>query len=204
MTSFGAALSFAAIEAEAAQVLTSAGFQTVKPAYTSGWEATSARVYEDAYSVVCVAIYDTWQQLSDGWTGDQAVLVDLISKYFTRHEPKAWDGYLALFTPSVVPYQERRIAVDIQRNTVHVRKLFADGSELSSTSAVRRTLLPVLPLDEHEALEGRNVLESLPQLLAQYGVSEVATQVAIEAFQDQRPIAETIHDRLTKKQGNQT
>ncbi len=204
MTSFGATLTFTAIEAEATQVLADAGFQAVKPGQTGGWEATSARVYEDANSIVCVAIYDTWQQLSDGWTSDQAALVDLISKYFNRHDPKAWDGYLALFTPSVVPYQERRIAVDIQRNTVHVRKLFADGSELTSPSGVRRTLLPVLPLDEHEALEGRNVLESLPQLLAQYGVSEAATQVAIEAFQDQRPIAETMHDRLTKNQENQT
>ena len=203
MMSSGTPLTFAAIEAEATDVLEQAGFQTVRSVHRGGWEATSARVYEDAYSIVCVAIYDTWRQLSEGWTGDQAVLVDLISKYFARNEPKAWDGYLALFTPSAVPDQERHIAIDIQRNTVHVRKLFADGSELKSTGAVRRTLLPVLPLDEHEALEGGNVLESLPHLLAQYGVSETATQVAIDAFREQRSIAETIHDRV-QQQGNLT
>ena len=204
MTSFSPTLTFAVIEAGATQILESAGFQTVRSADLGGWRATSASVYEDAYSIVCVAIYDTWNQLSEGWTDDQAVLVDLISKYFTRYEPKAWDGYLALFTPSIVPEQERRTAIDIRRNTVHVRKLFADGSELKSTGAIRRTLLPVLPLDEHDALEERNVLEALPPLLAKYGVSEDATQVAIEAFQDQRSITEAIHAHMAKKQGNQT
>ena len=203
MTSLSGPLTFTTIEAEAARVLENAGFQTVRSTLIDGWRATAARVYEDAYSIVCVAIYDTWEQLSFGWIDDQAALVDLISKYFTRYEPKAWDGYLALFTPSVVPEQERPAAISIQRNTVHVRKLFAGGAELRSISAIRRTLLPVLPLDEHDALEDRNVLEALPPLLAKYGVNEEAAKVAITAFQDQRPIVEEIHARMTRKQRNQ-
>ena len=204
MTSLGSPLTLTAIEAEAARLLNSAGFQLVNPALATGWKASVARVYEDTYSIVCVAIYETWAHLSFGWADDQVILVDLISKYLARHEAKAWDGYLVLFTPSIVPEQERPTAICIQRDTVRLRKLFADGSELKSIGAVRRTLLPVLPLDEHDALEDRNVLESLPPLLAKYGVSEETTKVAIQAFQDQRPIMEEIHTRITRARESQS
>ena len=204
MTSLGSPLTLTAIKAEAARLLDSAGFHLVNPALATGWKAAVASVHEDANSIVCVAIYETWAHLSFGWADDQANLVDLISKYFARNEAKAWDGYLALFTPSLVPEHERPTAISIQRDTVRLRKLFADGSELKSIGAVRRTLLPVLPLDEHVALEDRNVLEALPPLLAKYGVSEEATKVAIQAFQGQRPIIEEIHTRITRTREGQS
>ena len=203
MTYFETPLTRTAIGAEADRLLVNAGFQPVMLPLAGMWKATGARVYEDAYSIVCVAVYDTWEQLSSGWIDDQANLVDLISSYFTRYDAKAWDGYLVLFTPSVVPQPERRSAIAIQRDTIRVRKLFADGSELWSTNAIQRTLLPVLPLDEHEALEERDVLGALPQLLVKYGIKEEATRIAIEAFRAQRPIIEEIHAAMTKRQGNE-
>ena len=131
--------------------------------------------------------------LSSQWADDQANLVELISRHFARTEAKAWDGYLVLLTPSVVPATERQEAIEIQRNTVHVRKLLAAGDELETVDPVYRTLLPLLPLEIQEAQRPENVLHTLPPLLARRGVDEDASRVAIAAFLDQRPIAEAIH-----------
>ena len=184
--------------AAADEILGASGFGTVDPATTGTWAATEARVYEDAHSIVCVAAYETWSALSSTWHDDQANLVELISRHFTRSEAKAWDGYLVILTPSFVPASERQEAVNIQRNTVHVRKLLATGDELETVDAVRRTLLPLLPLEIQEASRPSNVLHSLPPLLSRYGVDEEISRVAIAAFLEQRPIIEAIHELVEK------
>ena len=188
--------------AEAANILEKAGFWTIDPSMTGPWRATEARVYEDAYSVVCIAVYETWATLSSLWADDQANLVRLISKYFARTEAKAWDGYLVLLTPSVVPATARQEAIDIRRNTLHVRKLFAAGDELETVDALHRTLLPLLPLDIQEVQRPSNVLHTLPPLLASHGVDEDASKAAIEAFLQQRPIIEAIHRLIADKGGH--
>ena len=188
--------------AEAADILDRAGFRTVDHSASGTWRATEARVYEDAYSIVCIAVYETWKDLSSLWADDQASLVGLISKHFARAEAKAWDGYLVLLTPSVVPATARQEAVDIQRNTLYVRKLFAAGDELETVDAVRRTLLPLLPLEVQEAQDPSNVLHSLPPLLASHGVDEDVSKVAVAAFLDHRPIIEAIHGFMTDKKGH--
>ena len=135
----------------------------------------------------------------DGWE-DQESLIELISKYFLRTDPKAWDGYLALFTPSYVPDSERIAAIDIQRDTRRVRKLFADGKELELVDSIRRVLLPLLPLlplDEQDAVQPTNLLKSLPPIMAKHGIDEEAARLAISAFRDQRSIASEIHSLLT-------
>jgi len=187
--------------AAAAKILEDSGFRAVDPAATGTWKATEARVYEDAYSVVCVSVYETWASLSSLWADDQANLVELISKYFSRNEAKAWDGYLVLLTPSVVPATDRQEAINIQRNTVHVRKLFAAGDELETVDAVRRTLLPLLPLEIQEASRPSNVLHSLPPLLARHGVDDEVSRIAIAAFLEQRPIIEEIHGLVDRRKG---
>ena len=187
--------------AEASDILKRAGFRAVDPSKTGTWRATEARVFEDAYSIVCIAVYETWGSLSSLWSDDQASLVELISKHFTRSEAKAWDGYLVIFTPSVVPANARQQAVNIRRNTTHVRKLLAAGDELSSADVVRRTLLPLLPLESQVVQRARNVLDTLPPLLASHGVDEEATQIAVDAFVEQRPIIEAIHRYFSKAKG---
>lgn len=201
MTTSSTPFTVTSLVAAAAEVLESAGFKAVSPSITSAWRATATRVYEDAYSVVCVAVYETWTDLSARWVEDQATLVNLISEYFVRSEPKAWDGYLVLLTPSVVRQIDRLNANSIERNTLHLRKLFADGEELQSISDVRRTLLPLLPLEEYDALVPRNVLDTLPRLLGSHGVDEEAAQVAIRAFREQRPIISEIHAFMTQERG---
>ena len=199
MTARGIPLTVTTLMAESAEVLEAAGFKAVDPSVVGVWRATAARLYEDAYSIVCVAVYETWADLSSHWTEDQAHLVDLISRHFARNDAKAWEGYLALLTPSVVPAAERLSAIDIQRNTLHVRKLFADGEDLQSLRGIRRTLLALLPLEEQHSLEPTNVLDNLPPLLAAHGVDEEAAQVAIAAFREQRPIAAEIHALLQSR-----
>lgn len=98
-----------------------------------------------------------------------------------------------LFTPSIVPTTARHNAIDVQRNTVHVRKLFGSGDELQTVGAVRRTLLPLLPIEGEQALQPRNVLDNLPPVLARHGVDEDASRVAIAAFREQRSIIAEIH-----------
>ena len=203
MTSVGNPLTVTNISAIAGEILEGGGFKPVYPSAVDEWRATTARVYEDRYSIVCVAVYESWSLLSARWVEDQDNLVRLISEYFARTDAKAWDGYLALFTPSFVPASERLTAVAIQRNTRHVRKFLADGSELGSPNSVRRVLLPLLPLEEHEALQPRNLLDSLPPLLAKNGVDEEVVQLAIEAFRDQRSIAAEIHALVAKRRGEQ-
>ena len=203
MTSSNTPLTVTSLMATVAEILEVAGFKTIDPSVAGTWRATEARVYEDAYSIVCIAIYETWSDLSSLWVDDQSSLVALISEHFSRTEPKAWDGYLVLLTPSSVPTGARQNAIDIQRNTLYVRKLFASGDELHSTGAVRRILLPLLPLEGHQALQSRNVLDTLPPLLAGHGVDVDASKVAIAAFRDQRSIIAELHAFMANIQRRQ-
>ena len=201
MTPTNSPFTVTTLMAAASQVLEDADFMLVDRSVVGQWKATVARVYEDAYSIVCIAVYETWKDLSFGWTEDQATLVGLISEHFERNEPKTWDGYLVLLTPSVVPTNEHLNAINIQKNTLYLRKLLATGDELRYAEAVRRTLLPLLPLKEYDALQPRNVLDSLPCLLTTHGVEEEVVSVAIAAFRDQRPIVSEIHAFITKARG---
>ena len=201
MTSGSTQFTLTTLVAAAGEILEAAGFRIAKSSTAGTWKAPEARVYEDAYSVACIAVYETWAALSSLWLDDQANLVELISKYFARTEAKAWDGYLVLLTPSIVPTYERQKAIEIQRNTLHVRKLFAAGDELETVGAVRRTLLPLLPFDIQETHRPSNVLHSLPPLLASHGVDEEASKAAITAFLEQRPIIEAIHGLIADKGG---
>ena len=190
--------------AAAAEILQSAGFRSIPKSQLDSWAARAVRIYEDPYSIVCVAVYETWTELSARWTEDQSSLADLISRHFDRSDAKAWEGYLVLFTPSHVPAIDKHLALRIQRNTLRVRKLFGDGEELSTIAAIRRTLLPLLTIEEYDALEPRNTLDTLQPLLASYGIDQESIQVAIEAFRDDRPVIEELHTLVAKKQRHQT
>ena len=204
MTSLDVPVTLTAIEGEAHEFMEGAGFQLVlKSGSARKWRAPVVKIYEDVYSIVCIAIYETWTQLNFAWTDDQANLVDLISEYFTRADAKASEGYLVLLTPGVVPEANRPAANDIKNDIRRVRKLLADGLELKLAGGVRRTLLPVLPLEEGGVLEEQDVLEALPSLLAKYDINEDATNLAIKAFRGRHPIMEWIHGRTTDTQEEQ-
>ena len=204
MTTAGSQLTVTNLMAAASEALSGAGFREVTLATTDEWEATVVRVYEDEHSIVCMAIYETWRDLVTQWSFDQANFSDLISRYIEGTHPKAWEGYLVLLTPSVVPANERESAILIQRNTRHVRKLFADGSDLKEIDDVSRVLLPLMPLEEQETLLSENVLDALPQLLSKHGIDTEVAQTAIAAFRAQRPIIPDVNALISERRGKQT
>ena len=203
MTPLDTPATLTAVEAEVHKLMKDAGFQLVEPGSARNWKARVANIYEDAYSIVCIAIYETWTHLHFAWTDDQANLVDLISEYFTRVDAKASEGYLVLLTPSVVPQADRSAANGIKNDISRVRKLLADGLELKTAGGVRRTLFPVLPLNELGMIEDQDVLEALPSLLAKYDVGADATNAAIKAFRGRHPIVERIHSGTAHAQEEQ-
>ena len=203
MTTLGNPFTVTNLMAAASEALLNAGFREIYLATPEAWEATVVRVYEDEYSIVCVAIYETWADLHSRWTFVQASLSDLISRNIERTDPKAWEGYLVLLTPSVVPTPEREKSVSIQRDTRHMRKLFGDGGELRIIDDVNRILLPLMPLQERDALLQQDLLDTLPQLLAKHGVDQEIARVAIAAFRAKRQIIPEVNALLSGRRGQQ-
>ena len=191
------------LTAATSKTLSDAGFREVSTASPNDWKAAVVRVYEDEYSIVCVAIYETWADLDSHWMLDQANLIDLMSRNILRADPKSWEGYLVLLTPSIVPSSERERANLIQRDTSHVRKLFADGGELKEIGDVTRLLLPLMPLEEQGPLLSQNILDTLPEMLSKHGVDKEIAQVAIAAFRAQRPIIPEVHALILERRGQQ-
>lgn len=187
--------------AAASSVLEQNGYRQVRPDATERWPGSAGRVYEDPYSVAAVLVYETWRDLADEWPQAQAALAELMSAHFGRDDAKAWEAYLVLLTPSVLPSEAHSMALDIRRDTAHVRKLLATGEELQHLADIERALLPLLPLPAEVAvIEERSVLDLLPGLLSKRGVSESAVRVTTRAFLDQEPIVESLHRSLTEGQ----
>src|ERR1039458_7653169 len=117
--------------AAAAEVLQNHGYQPARPENLKDWTGSNARIFEDAYGIVAVVVHETWQDLLSHWIDAQAALVDLISARVGRSEPKSWEGYLVLLTPSVMEAGSESAAQAIRYDTSRVRKLVASGDEIS-------------------------------------------------------------------------
>ncbi|HXR54245.1 MAG TPA: hypothetical protein VN793_04275, partial [Acidimicrobiales bacterium] len=89
------ALSKVQLLAEASEVLTAGGYRLIES--PASWPS-SARIFEDPYGIVALYVFDTWAQLYTEWKDAQGLLVDLISAYIDRPDPKTWEGYLTLLT----------------------------------------------------------------------------------------------------------
>ena len=174
------------VYAEAGRVLEGGGFSRVSEQIVGEWEAIGARVFEDRYCIVGVVVYETSAELVSGWPRAQAMLVELMTRFVGRGEPKAWEGYLALFTPA---RPENRLEIDtIRRDTTRVRKFVTTGEELKGLKDIERALLPLLPLSEAEGSGDESALEILPRLLERHGVAQNLSQALIDAFEQQRPL----------------
>lgn len=170
--------------------LLSGGYRKVGEDALRGWPGGSIRVYEDPYAVAVVAVYETWTELATGWVQLQEALVDLMSRFWTRADAKAWDGYLVLFTPAT---PGNYVEVEgIRYNTSRVRKLVATGDDLRRLSDVTRVLAPLLPLEPAVETQGETALEMLPRLLAQQGIDEEVARVLVRAFDRQEPLVEAL------------
>ncbi len=188
------------ILAAASEYLSNGGYQRIDSVELGKLAKTGARLFEDAYGIVAVVVYDTWRDLAGSWPEAQAALVEVISRNVGQSEAKAADGYLVLFSPSVLASEARREAAEIRYNTSRLRKLVAAGDELRTLSDVQRALLPLLPLEADVPLkEQESALEVLPELLSEGGLPPEAVRVVIEAFKEQLPILERLHSHETER-----
>lgn len=173
------------------ELLESGGYNSVQP--SNGW-ASNSRVFEDPYGIVAVVAYQTWSDLAEKWPDAQGQLVELISAHLTRPEPKSWEGYLVLLTPSEAPASARSQLADIRYDTNRVRKLVATGDDLRTLDDVEQALLPLLPLQVEAQLEsGPALLERLPTLLAERGIEVEAARTVVNAFMANESILERLH-----------
>lgn len=186
-------LTTTSVMAAAEELLARAGYQRVD--VKEGLLPSSSRLYEDSYSIVTVVVYDEWAHLSRRWFEAQDALIRLMSACIRRTDPKAWEGYLVLLTPSTMDSAALSELAEIRYDTSRVRKLVAAGDELRSLADVARALAPLLPLSflkVHE--EQASALDQLPYFLSEKGVPKDAVRVLVQAFRDQQALVERLHD----------
>lgn len=182
----------------ASDLLTSGKYHQIDEDREGRWKISNARLFEDNYGVVAVVVYETWHDLMLGWVDAQASLVEIISEYMTSTDAKAWEGYLVLLTPSPVSLGGQSDADQIRYNTNRVRKLLAAGDDMNSIEDVNRVLLPLLPPDPDLKMDIQQTgLEMLPAILSKNDdIPEEPVRVAIEAFNEQKSMVESLHDYL--------
>lgn len=187
--------------AYASKTLEEHGYRRVNLDLNHDWRTVNARLFEDDYAIVAIVVYETWKDLSSNWADAQALLVELISRYITSYDPKSWEGYLVLLTPSLVGKQDRSEIIRIRYDISRVRKLIATGDDIKTLEDVKQALLPLLPL-QVETVEqvGESVLAILPNLLSKRGLPEQAIRVVVDAFLEQRPIVESLHNYRTENE----
>lgn len=188
-------LSATQLLAAATQLLDESGYANASEAATGPESAHIARVFEDRYGIVAICVFDTWGQLVAEWPEAQGELVDLISGTLSRPEPKAWEGYLVLMTPGVMPAGDRTTINQIRSDTNRVRKLVASGDELGTLEDIRNFLLPLVPLQLDDSISGEaDLLGTLPALLAEHDIAPQVTQTIVDAFIENASIFERLHD----------
>lgn len=181
--------------AAASQVLASSGYAGAPMPSEDSAQAYASRVFEDRYGIVAVCVFNSWGSLVQDWPVAQGQLVALMSETLRRPEPKAWEGYLVLMTPGLMPLGDRTLINRMRADTNRVRKLVADGDELSTLEDIRTFLLPLVPLEMDESLSGgKDLLESLPELLQEQGVLPRVTEIALQAFAENASIFQRLHD----------
>jgi hypothetical protein len=184
--------------AGASQVLTAAGYQQIALRFKD-WDTPTSRLFEDEYNIVGVVVFETCGELLRTWPDMQGALVDVISRHVGREESKAWDGYLVLLSPGLAPSEGTAIDA-IRYNTTRLRKLVATGDDLRNSTDVERVLRPLLPLSAERAnVSQGSALDLLPKLLADQGIPAETTQALVDAFREQSPLLERLHELRSKQ-----
>lgn len=181
----------------ASALLTRNGYQEGKNVALSEIDRSSHRIFEDAYGIVAVVVFSSWQDLVAKWTDVQGVFVELISTNLAREESKSWEGYLVLLTPGFASETDQRQLERISQDTGRVRKLVTTGAHLRDQSDVEMALLSLLPLKvTAEASSSSNILNRLPELLSSPELSKEVISTIVRAFLKQEPLVEAVHNFL--------
>jgi hypothetical protein len=174
------------------QVLLEGGYRQIDGGFPE-WSTPTSRLFEDEYSVVGIAIFETCNDLMQAWPDVQAMLVDVISRYVGSQESKSWDGYLVLLTPGLAS-SESDFVERVRYDTTRLRKLVATGDDLKLPTDVERVVQPLLPLrPERVSLGQESALDLLPKLLAAQQIPQEVTQVLVDSFRQQSPLLEQLH-----------
>lgn len=187
------AFSSTALLASAAELLTGSGYQPVSAALSARWQSSNSRLFEDPYSLVAVVVYDTWRELFERWPDAQAMLVEMISTRLGKGEPKSWEGYLVLLTPSFADAIGAHEVNAIRYDTTRVRKLIATGEVLHTLEDVRRTLLPLLPVIPVSFDLPRDIFDLLIDALANRGIERTDVSRLVAAFTNNEPLIPALH-----------
>ncbi len=194
MTKSSTGLTSTDLIAAASQALMDGGYQQISGRFKD-WDTPTSRLFEDVYNVVGLVIFETCGELLRVWPDLQGSLVDVISGQVGHEEGKSWDGYLVLLTPGVAPSEDAGIEA-VRYNTTRLRKLVATGDDLRSPTDVERVLRPLLPLrQERVSLSQESALDLLPKLLADQGILKETTQLLVDAFREQSPLLERLHQQ---------
>jgi hypothetical protein len=178
----------------ASHELLGGGYQQINGRFPE-WATPTSRLFENEYSIVGLAVFETCGDLLKSWPDVQGTLVDVISRYIGSQESKSWDGYLVLLTPSLAPSDADAIEA-VRYNTTRLRKLVATGDDLKLSADVSRVLRPLLPLQsERTDLGLESVLDLLPKLLAADHIPENVTRLLVDAYQKQGPMLEQLHEK---------
>jgi len=178
--------------AAASQTLTEGGYRQIAGRFRD-WDTPTSRLFEDEYGVVGIVVFDTCAELLRTWPDLQASLVDVISRHVGKEEAKSWDGYLVLLSPGIAPSESVAID-DVRYNTTRLRKLVATADDLKNPTDVERVLRPLLPLPQERANLGHeSALDLLPRLLGEQRIPEGVTRVLVDAFREQSPLLERLH-----------
>ncbi|MFI5352359.1 MAG: hypothetical protein ACHQZS_05280 [Candidatus Binatales bacterium] len=184
--------------ATASEALIAGGYLQIVGRFPE-WDTATSRLFEDAYSVVGVVVFDTCGELLRAWPDLQGSLVEVISQHVGRAEAKSWDGYLVLLTPALAPSGKAEVEA-VRYNTTRLRKIVATGDDLQTTADVERVLSSLLPFgQEGPKLSRWSALDLLPKLLADQGVPEETTAMLIGAFREQAPMLERLHSLRVKQ-----
>jgi len=163
------------------------------------WDTPTSRLFEDEYNIVAIVVFDTCGDLLRAWPDLQGELVEVISQYVGKVNPKSWDGYLVLLTPGLAPSEHVEIE-DIRYNTNRLRKLVATSEDMRYPTEVARVLSPLLSWGEEQATPSQeSALDLLPELLAARGIHRATTQTIVDAFREQLPLLERLHQESAER-----
>ena len=152
---------------------------------------------EDAFGVVLVVAYESWSSLRDGWTDGQAILVKILTEKLARGNPKAWEGYLVLLTPS--QSGDERAEDEIRYDTSRVRKIVGTGESIKYIDDLTDILMPLLPLSSAQ-VEGvedsESVSDRLSGMLVERDIRPAVASAVVRAFKYDEPLMESISGAL--------
>lgn len=147
--------------AAASNVLVANGFQEVDVSKSEEIDPTRTRLFEDPYSLVLVAAFQSAVELIEDWPRVQSALAALITRTIDRNDAKAWDGYLVLLLARPPVRGDLGALSRIAYDTRRVRKIVVTPDLIGADLDLTDALLPVLPLPTLPSLGSHTSMEEV-------------------------------------------